>query len=214
MYFGQSQIEIERLLSVKASPSTLPIARPGIDYDIMSSGFALKFDTSRLVGITFERNFAFSVNIAPFPEPWRDFAPLGSLAVKKNMHRDEFMAYLNVWEGRAYKSGARRKVGNSPLAQNEYSVGLHEDRISISFGPDRQTKKGGTWGSSYHIHFMSPRLAALAARRGQEINSLDSISVFCDEFNTFARSPGTANKAPEPTTTSFTSPAAQEPRQP
>jgi hypothetical protein len=106
------------------------------------------------------------------------------------MKKPEFMAYFKAWEERAQRLGVRRNDGNELLKDGEYSVSITEDElmdmVHVGFGPERSTGKGGSWGSALSVSFVTKQLEPTYGRKA---GSLDSISFFCDEFNTHARHP-------------------------
>jgi hypothetical protein len=189
VHFGQAQAEVEHRLRKKAAPENSGIGRPGKDFVLTDRGIKLDFDSGILNGITFGDDFDFNLPIVAFIESWMNLDPIGDLRIKRGMKKTEFLKYFEAWEGRAKKLGIRRYDGNELLKGGEYRVNITEDKlldmIHITFGPERSTGKGGTWGSGCTIAFVTPD-ALLQVRR---VGTLDTISLFCDEFNTHARNP-------------------------
>jgi hypothetical protein len=190
VHFGQAQAEVEHLLEKKAVTDDSGISRAGTDFSLEAPGMKIDFDTGKLVGITFDAAYSFNEAIAMFPDAWQNLEPIGAVRMKKGMLKSEFQEYLKAWEARAKQSGARRNDGNKLLQKGEYSVRLTQDdftdMISIGFGPERSTGKGGSWGSGCIVSFVTGKLAPMSR---QKAGTLDSISVLCDEFNTHARRP-------------------------
>src|ERR1044071_5309025 len=173
VHFGQAQAEVEHRLRKKAAPENSGIGRPGKDFVLTDRGIKLDFN----------------LPIVAFIESWMNLDPIGDLRIKRGMKKTEFLKYFEAWEGRAKKLGIRRYDGNELLKGGEYRVNITEDKlldmIHITFGPERSTGKGGTWGSGCTIAFVTPD-ALLQVRR---VGTLDTITLFCDEFNTHARNP-------------------------
>jgi hypothetical protein len=188
--FGQEQVEVERLLGQNARTEESVLNRAGIDYWLLTGAVKIEFDTGKLVGVTFDSDYNFNAPVAMFPEGWRNLDPIGKLRVTRGMGKADFLKYFKAWEARAKEMGAFRTERDELLRNNEYSVHLTSDElmdlIHISFGPERSTGKGGSWGSACTISFTVPQLAAL---EGKKPSALDSISVLCDDFNTHARHP-------------------------
>ncbi len=186
--FGQTQAEIERMLKAKAVPDNSGIGRPNKDFVLSHHGIKLEFDSGRLENITFNAEFDFNIPIVAFIESWRNLDAIGGIRITSGIKKPNFLEYLAAWEARAKKLGIRRYDGNELLKEGEYSVRATEqkfmDMIHISFGPERSTGKGGSWGSGCSIFFLTPDEASLYGRKP---GTVDTISVTCDEFNTHAR---------------------------
>lgn len=188
VHFGQSVGEIELILEKKALPARSSVSRRDKDFEINEGGVRLEFDSGFLRGIKFDADFSFEPPIAPYRDSWQNLDPIGGLRIRKSMGKAQFLKYLEAWEARAIKAGARRCDRDEVLKAGEYSVdGSGEDSfdmIHIAFGPQRLTGKGGKWGSGIFISFVA---ASEAALYGRSAGTLDSISVSCDEFNTRSR---------------------------
>jgi hypothetical protein len=164
-----------------------PVARKGIDRKIDAAGVSLTFDTGKLDSIEFKPGYQFRNPPAPYREKWKNLDPIGDARIKAGMTHDEFTAYLKAWEKRANKLGAR-KVDSEDLATNEYGISFTResfiDSINVSLGPSRKTGRGGRWNDEWTAFFATKMDHQLS---GVPVSSLQSLSAFCDEFNTVAR---------------------------
>jgi len=209
VHFGQFQTEVEKMVETAAVEFPPRIRFAGDHKEIDLGAVKLEFDTGRLVRISFERDFDYDLGISAYPESWRNFSNVGQLGVRRGMTKLQFQEYLRSWEERAKSLGARRIVRKHGylLSTGEYSMSktVNEsiDLLHIEFGPERSTGRGGVWGDGCSVDFATQE----SIQWGQTPGTLISISVFRDEFDTWARNTQVANQLPDPTSPSVTSPA-------
>jgi len=187
VYFGQNLQEVQKIFSVTPVDDPSSIARKGIDKKIEIKGVSLSFDTERLSEIEFTKGYQFKTPPKPYSKAWKNFEVIDDKKVIANMSREEFLMYLAAWEERAKKLGAQ-KVDSEGLNENQYNVLVNRDEfmdmIHVSMGPSRMTSRGGRWADGWSVFFTTETDHKLS---GTPVGRLQSISAFCDEFNTVAR---------------------------
>lgn len=187
VYFGENIEEAQKVFSVNPVDDSSPIARKGIDKKIQIRGISLKFDTGRLNEIEFAKDYQFKNPTKPYPAAWKNFDAIDDKKLAPGITREEFLAYLDVWEKRANKLGAR-KVDSEDLNENEYNISTTQnqfmDGIHVSMGPSRKTGRGGRWCDGWSAFFATETDHKFT---GATVGRLQSFSAFCDEFNTAAR---------------------------
>jgi hypothetical protein len=180
VYFGQHLRDAERIFSCVAIDNPIRVARKGIDKRITTDVVRLDFDHELLKGIEFRGTYTFKNPPQPYVKTWKNFVRIGDRAVCQSMNREEFLAYLNDWETRAQTLGAR-KAKAADLGEDEYRLSVTGDQffdsIHIPMGPSRRSGGGGIWTDGWTIFFTMKEPAA----------KLNSVSAFCDQFNTVAR---------------------------
>jgi len=185
--FGQRVEEIEKLFSVKAVEKRSRVARKGIDTEIKTGQVELDFDCGRLKRISFSKEYQFKTALVPFVEPWKNLPPIDAHALRPRIPRYEFLHYLTAWEERAKKLGVD-KLDLDDLRKDQYAISFtcdaFVDAIHVSMGPSRRSAGGGVWCDSWNFSF-DVNLGQKMPRTADAL--LNSVSVFRDEFNTFAR---------------------------
>lgn len=188
--FGQSLEELERLFGCKAVDTPFRIARKGIDKSLKCGNVVLKFDTEKLKGVEFEQSYGFENPLIPYPEDWKNLPQIGEARISKGMSREEFLAYLKVWEERAKNLGAEPVEPDENLNGQQYWVwterDTYADMAGINMGPSRRAGGGGLWCDTWCVFFT---MESDHQRSGVEVGRLRSLSAFRDEFNTVARRP-------------------------
>ncbi|HZR19032.1 MAG TPA: hypothetical protein VFE51_17225 [Verrucomicrobiae bacterium] len=188
--FGQSLEEAEQLFGCKAVDIQLPpkLARQGIDKTLEAENVSLRFDSGKLKDIKFDGGYEFKHPLTPYPEPWKNFSAIDSAKISRRMSRDDFLAYLKVWEERAKSLGTRAVEPGEDLGAQQYAVGIVQDpfadMIVVNMGPSRRAGGGGLWCDGWCLFFTTE---ADREKSGVEVGRLQSISAFRDEFNTVAR---------------------------
>jgi hypothetical protein len=187
VYFGQTLQEVQKLFSVTPFDDPSPIARKGVDKKVEIKDVLLSFDTERLSGIEFTKEYQFKTPPKPYSKAWKNFDVIDDKKVIANMSREEFLTYLAAWEERAKKLGAQ-KVDSEDLNENQYNVSVKKNEfmemLSVSMGPSRKTNRGGRRADGWCVFFTTETDHKLS---GTPVGKLQSISAFCDEFNTVAR---------------------------
>lgn len=182
--FGQPLLEIEQVLQKQALPDDSGVGRMGKDLTLKIGGVKLDFDSGRLWGMTFSSS-SFFPPIAAFPAPWQNLNRVDSRILKIGMPRVEVINYIAAWESRAKVQGIRKIMSESLVSNDEYRIRYRKDSfaeyITILFGPERLTRNGGSWSSGVTL-VLSPQV-------GVNMMQLESIFIYCDEFNTRSRAP-------------------------
>jgi len=190
--FGQRLEELEQMFGRMAVDIPVRIARQGIDKTLQAENVALNFDSGRLKQIKFEAGYEFKNAPTPYPEDWKNFVPLGSAKISGGMHREDFLAYLKAWEGRARMLGAEPVDPGGDLTDRQYSavtdVDAFADMVVVNMGPSRRAGGGGLWCDGWILFFAQE---SDQQPSGVEVGRLRSLSAFRDEFNTVARRPVT-----------------------
>ncbi len=198
VHFGQSMAEVERMLEQRVRPADPDeTSRPGIDFTMTTGSVQLDFDTGKLDRITLDYAFNFSTPLTVYAVSWRNFDAIGGLHLTKGMTKADFAKYLAAWEKRAQAQGAVRSANHDGvLRDGEYDIDSTAveplfDMILISFGPGRAI---GANNSSHDIISVSFVTAGMAPVDRRKAGTLDSITFFCDEFNTRSRHPSDSSK--------------------
>jgi len=198
VHFGQSMTEVEHMLEQRARPeSTEGMSRPGIDFTVTTGSVMLHFDTGKLDRITLDYAFDFSMPLIVYDVSWRNFDAIGKLHLTKGMTKADFVKYLAAWEKRAQAQGAVRSANHDGLLRDrEYDIDSTVveplfDAILIGFGPERSIGKNGSSGDSISVSFVTAGMAPVDRRKA---GTLDSVTFFCDEFNTRSRRPPDSSK--------------------
>jgi hypothetical protein len=180
IHFGQPLEELEKLFGVASADIPMRIARNGIDSKIDGANVSLEFDTGRLRCIRWKEDYQFINPPEPYDHAWKNLGAVDGCCLKDGMSRSDFLAYLAAWERRAQSSGAK-KVDFDDMAEGEYCAAIERnefaDMICISMGPTRRAGGGGIWCDGWTI-FFSVR---------EPVEKMESVSAFCDAFNTVAR---------------------------
>lgn len=188
VHFGQTLAEVERLFGKSAVQDPSVVARKGLDLKIDLPTTELSFDSGKLSDITFKRNYQYPESMTLFRQEWRNLSPVENLKLNPGMKKTEFLKYLELWEARARAAGAERRIGGVLTKSNEYVIKITQDKwsssVHISYGPHRETGRGGVWSDGCHVSFATQRSAELYDVR---FGTLLYVSLFCDEFNTVAR---------------------------
>ena len=198
VHFGQSMGEVERMLEQRVQPAdTDGTSRPGIDFTVTAGSVQLDFDTGKLDRITLDYAFDFSTPLTVYAVSWRNFDAIGGLHLTKGMTKADFVKYLAAWEKRAQAKGAVRSAKHdSVLGNREYDIDSTVmeplfDMILIGFGPGRAIGKNSSSHDSISVSFVTAGMAPVDRRKA---GTLDSITFFCDEFNTRSRPPPESSK--------------------
>jgi hypothetical protein len=183
VHFGQVIEQVEEAFRVSAIDNPSPVARRGVDKKIRGKTFALEFDTGRLKGIEFLKDYLFKMPPEPHSEEWKNFCSFGENRIKTRMTRDEFITYIAAWEVRARELGAE-KVGSPDLQNDQFRFIFDKDEFTdmfnLAMGPSRRSGGGGIWADGWTAFFSTRN----------DVTLLDSISAFCDVFNSVARRAG------------------------
>jgi len=190
--FGQHLEEVEELFGCKASDIPIKIARTGIDKSIKTENLSLEFDSGKLKRICFEGGYEFKNPPTPYPESWKNFPVIGTAIISSGMLREDFLAYLKVWEERAKTMGAEPIEPGEDLRSDQYSVGIIQDdllgfstdMVVVNMGPSRRAGGGGLWCDGWVLFFATK---SDPEQSGIDVGRLRSLSAFRDEFNTVAR---------------------------
>jgi hypothetical protein len=194
-YFGQELVEAEEMFGMSAKQHPPELARVHPNHRIIETKeLKLTFDAGKLSNMEFLKEFNFKMTLAPYAEEWKN---LNDLGFGRNTTREEAAGYLSNWEKRASALGARKIEAGDDLASLEFSIYSSDERdlglktlgidwnvFGINMGKSRRAGGGGLWTDGWIIHFVS---AGDAESGKLHAGRIDSISAFCDEFNTAAR---------------------------
>jgi hypothetical protein len=168
LYFGQELAEVEVLTGAKAAAGGV---RP------KSGGPARVRMALRDVSLDFENGYLRSVEFRrfrqppePFPELWKNFAPVGTSAVTPGLPEPAFREYLAHWEERLGKQGLQRGR-DYRIEENSSATALS---FLISMAPQRRSQAGRWIWDSWMVSFNPAgrgaqrelRLTSLIAQRG------------------------------------------------
>ena len=192
LHFGQTLEEVQKALKVEATDVPPPldtVSRKGIDKIIVYKNLELGFDTDLLYKITIHHPFTQFQGMAFFHEKWKDFDRDGVSIIKPGFTRSDLETYLPEWAARAIKNGAKPLDSSNATQDSFFEItkvnNSYTNHVYIGFGPYRKNKFRHEIRSGSVAFFFE--LDKIAQLRGVKVGALESIHLFCDEFNTQGR---------------------------
>ena len=188
-YFGQDLREAEEIFAINAKPYPPELARVRANHRIIETAeLELTFDSGKLSNMEFREGFDFQIPLIPYCERWKNLDSIVFPKSPEKMMHEDAMGKLALWEKRAQQSGAKKIEAGDDLAINEFSTASEAgecwNMIGISLGQSRRTGGGGLWMDGWIFQFTSATDLQL---HKIPVGIFQSVSAFCDEFNTAAR---------------------------
>ena len=119
---------------------------------------------------------------------WKNLDPIDDKSIEIGMNFCEVEVYLRLWATRAKAYGMKRR--RTPyLGKNEFQIYFIKmddyQTFGINFGTSRRVGPHGigSWSDGWIGSFV----AASKTSQRLPLGALNSLSAFCDEFNTMAR---------------------------